>query len=610
MKKTLTFLLIGTFFIILLSAGFYFLQQKKTSLEFTELAELVSQDAMAYIYADNLNEVFGEITQTALAKNIIKSSPWKNFINSDKGKNEYKKALQIKDLVLSVLKKRYSIAFYSREKVEVDFLHLVELTPDSRFKEKILKIFLDKSGKTDIKSSKYKKFVINTVYLDNFNLYYTVAGSIALISNNQQLVKDALDLGSSRKDKSLADSNRVNNIRKKFNKTERFMWAWFDARKWQEVSQQALLKENKDNALDEQLINELKSPFSDVCLECVFDNGFEIRIISMVDKSLTSDDDQIKIYNLFADKISDKRLLNVFPKQSLALASVHIESVLDWYELFKDYLDTPLLKSPIMGSQDSFKISDFKNNVLDYCGIDLEKEVLSNIGKELSVGFIGFENFSMPGLNKMPGKVNLSIPLPQLLLAFEVREATKAKDTMKKLYNKVISDRNEQMFSHIQIPETEESDESAFKIPEFEIQERDYKGSTIYQVGINSPELQGKASLASLMMFPSFTVKNNDFLISFPSLSVDRALDDYDTKQNSIKDNRKISDLLDSDYTFMFFVDVNNIISSLEFILKVLPIHESISEVIDIIACIDFVASRMVNKSEYAESNLIIKLKK
>ncbi len=609
MKKILSFLFIGVGVILLFGIGMYFWQQKLTRLEFTQLEDLVSDDAIGYIATDNLNDVFTKLEQTALVKNIAKSTFWSNFVDSDKVKTEYEKALKVKDIVLSVLKKGYSVALFSREKAEVNFLHLVELTPESKFKEKILKIFLDKSKKADVESSKYKKFVISTVHLDNSTIYYTVAGNIALISDNQQLLTESLDLGCNVNKDSLSDNPRVNNAKKLLNKTGRFMWVWFDVNKWQEVSYQALEKQNEDAVLDEQSINEFKSPFSDVCFEVVFDKGFDIRTVSVIDKALGEDNKQIQAYSLFSGKASDKRFLNLYPQQSLAIASIHIDDFLKWYDSFKGYLEVPLFSAPGANNTDNFKLSVIKKKLMDYCGIDLEQEIIANIGKELSLGFVGFENLAISSLNKMSGKAGFSLPLLQLLLAFEVKDKVMVKATIEKLYNKVIADRNDKIIAQLDIPEAEESQEVLSKLPKFELQQRDYKGDTVYQIGIDSPELQDNPLLLGLTMMPSFSIKNSDLLVSFPPESVNRALDNHQSNEDSIRANEKISDLLNADYNFMFFVDVDGIISSLEFLLKMLPLHESISDIIDIVNSIDFIASRMFNGSEFAESNFILELK-
>jgi len=451
MKKWLNacLILICSIGILLLTLKLLYLPKKVGLLE-----EIVPDQAITYFYGYNLSEKISNFCKSEFYQNIVstfsldeKQKAWiRQIEDSAVSPNE----LFGSDVALAVFSPQIAMPKNNDFPGEInigDFILLtrLQLTPKSNFQKiagEFFNIFPgEKEDSIQYQKLRINQYNLNTEMFDQ-EFSYVVLGDVLVISDNQEIIKQSVDLFSGKDDESLSNNPDFQKVDVKCgeNKKNALIWYYINSKLQLEKMLSGIDNDHdSDNDQQSQISRKFINYFNNFMEPIENGGGF-------LDYDLLKDGLVYKRFSFFgADKVDqgilrlisfqevDKNLLNAIPKDIIGFYGIN-GNVNNFWELGKEMMGTfgeiPEGKNVILEIIEEIEIE---------LGVEIEKDIVPALGNNFGGIFSGLKEISFEAL-RVDNSAAASMPslIPDVSVYLQIKDKEKTKNIINTELDKIV----------------------------------------------------------------------------------------------------------------------------------------------------------------------------
>jgi hypothetical protein len=558
------------------------------------LTDLVPDNAVIYLQLNNSSQSFEDFKGTSFYKQVSESDLWQRIITDPKIGQKLAFISEIKQ----ILSKQYVLAGFENDRKQLTFLHIARIGLGQKVKQDVIKLFLNKNAKVDLKTVNYKGTKLTTVKTDNFSAIYAVVSDCLIVCEDATILKKAIDLGFLRVKNSLNTSARFINIIKRIPDKNSFLWGWLDYNAQNNIQRLVSKQVAENTSVVSNGLPDIQQVFSDVCWQVSFGKDIKIDVISIIDQEkLAVETPASRMIKAFIDQQTSGQIVSFFPANALIFFNYGFRDAILGYDYFK----YAVAQAPSTSFFENFHNS--VNKIEEKWGINIERELVPYLGKEVSFGL----------LDIIKGPKGL--PIPGVLFALEIKDVDKFQNTIESIYNKAVNDANVVLSGNSADSKGKSSLDKAQDVikkteaepivePKFIMASEDYKGIKINFIQEKDEENAG----AVKPNLPGFAIKGKFFLASASTEQIKNAIDLFDSQESNFKSHAGLNNI-DNDFTkndFLFYLDSRGLADKLTPIFgSFMKINPQISEIANIIRAIKSISAR----GAYGSEEFVLKAK-
>jgi hypothetical protein len=485
--------------------------------------------------------------------------------------------------IKAILDKQYVLAGIENDENQLQFLHIARIGLSQKIKKDVINLFLSGSAKADFTTVNYNGIALTTVKADNFNICYAVISDCLIVCKDEAILKRAVDLGLLRSKNSLNASQRFIDITKRIVDKNVFLWGWIDYDAGQNIQKLAgqnavgELAASKDEPFD------MDQPFSDVCWQVSLGKEIKLDVVSVIDqKKLALDSPASRMIKALIDQEASGEIINFFPASTLLFFNYNFRDAVLGYGYFKN--------AALQSSNGRLfgNFNDSVNKIEEKLGIDIERELIPCLGKEVGLGLLDI------------GQGSNGFPSPGILFAAGLKDPDKFQSIIERIYNKAISDASSSKDS-APLDKKEETIKEPEAVliagPKFILASEDYKGTKINFIQSDASNSLGQAAKLNL---PCFAIKGNFFLASPTVQQIKDSIDLFDSKGANFKTSPGLINM-GEDFKkddFLFYLDSRGLADRLIMLFApLMKVNQQISEIANIIRAIKSIGANSTYNS-------------